>query len=150
MEAGDILEKALLAFHNKYGHLVNEKPTGNVHEGIINLRIRLINEEVNEELIVALNRLKRATPETEDTLLEEVLDGAVDSIYVILGTLLTLGLPFGHAFAEVQRSNMSKTAPDPNRVVDPTQKYQVKTPKGPDFEPPNLSAVISLAKGVED
>ena len=150
MQAGDILQNALTAFHKKYGHLINEKPNFDVENGVIDLRIRLIDEEVNEELILALKRYKAATLEGKPVVMEEILDGAIDSIYVIIGTLVTLGLPLGHGFAEVQRSNMSKTPPDPKAKVDHSQKYQVKTPKGPDFVPPDLKTVIQLALGEED
>lgn len=44
--------------------------------------------------------------------LTEVVDGAVDSIYVLLWTLLKFGVPVNACFDEVQRSNMAKLFPD--------------------------------------
>lgn len=67
---------------------------------------------------------------------ELTLDGAIDLLYVTIGTLVALGLPVGEAFMEVHLSNMSKekqiTDPYANRVRD----------KGPNYRAPDLAGVL--------
>lgn len=89
-------------------HLVTDTnvafvPTAELDEDRKNLRVTLIEEETVRELIPAIK--------SGD--LQQILDGAVDSIYVILGTLIEFGLAahFKDAWDEVQRSNMSKVDP---------------------------------------
>lgn len=67
------------------------------------LRKNLINEEVFKEFYNAID--------ADDPI--QLLDGAVDGIYVILGTLIEYGLTdkFKAAWDEIQRSNMSKVDP---------------------------------------
>lgn len=69
----------------------------------ISLRERLITEEINE-MLEAMNTGNEV----------EILDGAVDSFYVILGTLHELGLlsKFEDAWKLVHENNMSKLGPD--------------------------------------
>lgn len=75
------------------------------------LYLHLIDEEVNEELMVAWQAyLENPSGGT----LVEVLDGAVDSIYVLAGFLNSLVGPnlAQKLWDEVQASNMSKAGPE--------------------------------------
>jgi predicted HAD superfamily Cof-like phosphohydrolase len=62
------------------------------------LRLKLINEEVNEELIPALER--------NDII--EIADGIADAIYVLIGCALEYGIPLEQIWDAVHHSNMKK------------------------------------------
>lgn len=96
----------------------------------ISLRERLITEEVNE-MLEAMNSGNEV----------EVLDGAVDSFYVILGTLHELGLldKFEEAWKMVHENNMSKLGPDGKVLKDSGGK--VIKPK--DFKKLDLSVLFN-------
>jgi len=76
---------------------------------ILNLIISLIQEEVVHELLPALEAMKTGTQTIEK--LTPVLDGMVDSIYVILFGAIKMRLPIQEAFVAVQESNMKKFFP---------------------------------------
>jgi len=78
--------------------------------------------------------------------LTEFVDGAIDSIYVILWTLNKLGVPADACWAEVQRSNMAKLGPDGKPEKDP-ETGKVKKPAG--WTPPNLFDILSDAASKE-
>lgn len=90
----------------------------------ISLAESLIEEEINKELLVSCHSLRdlihgdAENYSTEEiiSILEEILDGAVDSIYVILNLLNVLDLPFKKAWIEVQKANMAKAILD----IDPS------------------------------
>lgn len=108
----------------------------------LDLAVKLIQEEVNEELLPAVRDF--SNPQFDKTaMLVEILDGAVDSVYVIYQLCNTLGLPFDEAFAEVHRSNMAKRAPD--GTVHYREDGKVLKPHG--WTPPNLRAIIEKAQG---
>jgi predicted HAD superfamily Cof-like phosphohydrolase len=75
----------------------------------VELAERLIDEEMRDELTVALRNFKAYA--SLDTL-APLLDAIVDSVYVLMQLSNTLHLPFGEAYAEVHRSNMSKRGKD--------------------------------------
>lgn len=83
-------------------------------EDVVLRRIRLITEEVVDELISNLLKLSyRHVTWTADERLEmlcKITDDCVDSVVVILGTCFELGLPFDHVWQIVQRKNMEKFA----------------------------------------
>lgn len=85
----------------KDGLLINQK--------VLQLRKRLIEEEVVRELLPALDRLSHAATLEN---LADVADGLVDSVYVILGAVVALDLPWQSLWDEVHRSNMAKLHPD--------------------------------------
>lgn len=65
----------------------------------------LINEEVNTETLASLDKLKQTySPE----IMAELLDGIVDSVYVLVWAAYMLNLPFNEAWNEVQKKNMEK------------------------------------------
>lgn len=130
----------------------------------IDLATRLINEEVNEELMPAIDVLKRAItqanditqlngllekPEMEELLAAytEVADGIVDSVYVLMQLCNTLGLPFDAMFLEVHRSNMSKFVEDPTNpgTLVAIKDAGGKIMKGPNFSKPSLRPLIAKA-----
>lgn len=70
-------------------------------------RLKLIDEEVNKELVPLLQKII----ENGGSSLEqkaELLDHICDSIYVLAGLSVNMGLPIDNAFAVVHGANMSK------------------------------------------
>jgi len=74
--------------------------------------------------------------------LVEFVDGAIDSIYVILWTLNKLGVPADACWNEVQRSNMAKLGPDGKPIKD-AETGKIKKPEG--WQPPDLFGLLSAA-----
>jgi len=70
--------------------------------------------------------------------LVEFADACCDLMYVVVGTCVSLGIPFDECFAEVQRSNMSKLGVDGKPIV----REDGKILKGPDFSQPDLRSII--------
>lgn len=94
------------------------------------LRAHLIAEEFGELVQAMRNRNER-----------DVLDGSCDLVYVAVGTATSFDLPFDEGFAEIHRSNMTKsTAREANS--DSKAIGERVTGKGPDFEPPRLLSII--------
>lgn len=100
-------------FH-KFFNRTAKKLTEHLTEEEIELRHSLIDEEVNKELLPALEKLKKA-PTLENY--AEVLDACVDSCYVIMGTCVAAGLPFDAAFEMVHLSNMTKVGADGKPII---------------------------------
>lgn len=120
----------VLDFHHVTNTDVATTP-GPLSENRKKLRKSLIDEEVNKELLVAID---------EDDI-KGILDGAVDSIYVILGTLIEYGLAahFKAAWNEVQRSNMSKVDPD----IGVIYREDGKVLKPDSYSPADLDSVLN-------
>ena len=121
------MEASVRAFHEKYGHLISDKPNDRVDMIVTQLRLKLIKEEWQEmhDGLMAND-------------LVEIADGAADLIYVVIGTCISYGIPINRIFTEVQRSNMTKT---PVKAIE-GQKYGTKTPKGPDFIKPDIWGIL--------
>jgi len=83
-------------FHEKFGLPINNSPQRIPDDRLI-LRVDLIREEM-EETIDAIGELN----------LVEIADGICDSIYVLLGTAIELGIDISPVWNEVQRTNMAK------------------------------------------
>lgn len=125
----------LIDFHRKYGHY--EFFGMQVDEEIIELRKKLIHEEVNEELLPVLEKLKTVNSLEEwQNLQIELADALADSLYVIFGTCVSMGIPIDEVFEEVHRSNMTKS------MEKDTKAIKGKTIKGPNYDPPNLRKII--------
>jgi predicted HAD superfamily Cof-like phosphohydrolase len=90
------------------------------------LRWRLIDEEVNKELLPAM---------MEGDLVA-IADGCIDAIYVILGTLVSYGIPASECWDEVQRSNMDKYRD--GLIKDAGGKVQ----KPADWTPPDIAGIL--------
>jgi predicted HAD superfamily Cof-like phosphohydrolase len=95
------------------------------------LRIELIEEEVNRELLPAM----RAND------LVSIADAMADSIYVIVGAALEYGIPLDKVWAEVQRANMTKCDIFTGKV-----KYREdgKVLKPDGWQPPNIAAILGV------
>lgn len=121
------LEQVML-FHHTFGHPIKDEP--DISDPKLNeLRVELLREELAE--------LKEALDAGN---MVDVLDALCDLQYVLDGAFLAFGLHHvkAHAFAEVQRSNMSKAGPDGKPIV----RDDGKILKGPDYTPPNLEQFI--------
>ena len=116
-------------FHETYGLPVKDRP--DLSDPKTNQpRINLLQEELDE--------LKEALAAGDEV---GALDALTDLQYVLDGAYLSLGLHEVKytAFAEVQRSNMSKLGEDGKPIRRPEDG---KILKGPNFTPPDLKAVV--------
>ena len=96
-------------------------------EKINNLRVSLIEEELNE--------LKEAIRNKD---LKETIDALTDILYVTYGAGHAFGVNLDACFDEVQKSNMSKLGDDGK----PIYNDQGKVMKGPKYFKPDLSKFI--------
>jgi phosphoribosyl-ATP pyrophosphohydrolase len=106
----------------------SSQPNHEVPNEVKQLRSDLIMEEFNE-FFTALLRND----------LVEMADGCADLIYVLVGTMISYGIPIDRIFTEVHRSNMTKT---PVKATN-GKKYGTKTPKGPDYIAPDIKGIIA-------
>ena len=116
-------------FHNAFKIKVNQNPTVEIDNALIELRYRLIQEENSEYLEAAKNKD-----------LIEVADALGDMLYILCGTILTHGLQYKieEVFNEIQRSNMSKLGKDGN----PIYRNDGKVMKGPNYFKPNIYKIL--------
>lgn len=121
----DKVERDLLNFHMAFDHNIGGPPAV-PDDATVVLRERLIREEYGE--------LMHAMAEGD---LVEILDGACDLVYVVVGTCVSYGLPFSEGWDEVQRANMAK-------LVDGKHERDAggKTVKPPGWQPPDLARII--------
>ena len=96
-------------------------------EKINNLRISLINEELEE--------FKEAIKNND---LKEVVDALTDILYVTYGAGHAFGVNLDKCFDEVQRSNMSKLGEDGKPIYNDAGKVM----KGPKYFKPDLSKFL--------
>ena len=96
-------------------------------EKINNLRISLINEELEE--------FKEAIRNND---LKEVADALTDILYVTYGAGHAFGINLDKCFDEVQRSNMSKLDEDGKPIYNDVGKVM----KGPKYFKPDLSKFL--------
>ena len=118
----DELMRVVKAFHDAKGFPVMVP----LAEKAIALRSHLLKEELGE-LIEAM--------EAGDEV--AALDGAADLLYVLIGTAVTFDWPLFEAFAEVHRSNMTKSVAQ-DRTHHPG--------KGKGYSPPNLKDLLERHK----
>ena len=118
--------KDVKIFMETYNQEIKSKPEF-PDEKIINLRVNLIKEEL-DELQDAINNND----------LVEVADALTDLLYVTYGAGHSFGIDLDMCFNEVQRSNMSKLDIDGN----PIYNDEGKVLKGPNFSKPNLKQFI--------
>lgn len=129
-------EAAVREFHVKYGHLISDQPTSNIPDEVKILRRKLILEEVEETLSAMGFTESGDWSGFEDIV--EIADGIADTIYVLVGTAISYGIPIDRVFREVHSSNMTKTPVK----AEPGKKYGTKTPKGPDYKPPQIDRIL--------
>ena len=94
---------------------------------IVELRIKLIKEELNE--------LQQAITNQD---LIEIADALTDILYVTYGAGHSFGIDLDKCFSEVQRSNMSKLGNDGKPIYNEDGKVM----KGPNYTKPNLKQFI--------
>lgn len=112
-QARDLVE-ASAAFKNLYKQTRNNAF----------LRVELMLEELGEVL--------QGIAENDQ---EKTLDGLADTAYVVVGTATSFDLPFNLAFAEVHRSNMTKTSRAAAHAGDKG--------KGSGFSPANIAGILA-------
>jgi predicted HAD superfamily Cof-like phosphohydrolase len=141
-------------FMEKFGQPVRDEPIQDPSAQERILRAKLCLEEVFE--LAAALAVKVSVAGEEPRLINpkeikvvdnpdavydaiETADALSDSIVVVKGTGLQLGLPVDHITTEhVCPSNMSKLGPDGKPIYDEYGKIQ----KGPNFWVPNIRAVL--------
>jgi predicted HAD superfamily Cof-like phosphohydrolase len=101
------------------------------HHDRLRLRHDLVAEEV-DECLTAL--------ESKDMV--EVADGIIDSIYVLIGMGLELGLPLEALWNEVQRSNMAKAIEQPDGTMKVVKRADQKVLKPAGWTPPDIAGVL--------
>ena len=114
-------------FMKTFGQEVKNKP-GFSSEKINNLRISLINEELEE--------LKQAMKNND---LKEVVDALTDILYVTYGAGHAFGLNLDNCFSEVQNSNMRKLGTDGKPIYNEAGKVM----KGPNYYKPDLTKFVN-------
>jgi hypothetical protein len=112
-------------FHEKYGHpkrsiVYHDLFNGNEeNEKLINLRVKLIDEEFNE--------LKKAL---QDKNMCEVIDALSDILYVVYGAGHAFGINLDESFNIVHESNMTKSCDTEEEAKASVEVYKTK----PGFE----------------
>jgi predicted HAD superfamily Cof-like phosphohydrolase len=94
------------------------------------LRRNLIDEEINVELLPAIDRGD----------LPAIADGLADAIYVIVGTALEYGIPLDRVWEAVQRANMAKVDPATGKVQKRADGKVLK-PNG--WKSPDVAAILA-------
>ena len=113
-------------FMRTFGQELKTKP-GLSSEKINNLRINLINEELEE--------FKQAIKSND---LKEAVDALTDILYVTYGAGHAFGVNLDECFDEVQKSNMSKLDGDGKPIYNEAGKVM----KGPNYFKPDLLKFI--------
>ena len=114
-------------FMTTFGQEVKKKPSLSTDK-INNLRIKLIEEELNE--------LKEAISKKD---LKEVADALTDILYVAYGAGHAFGINLDACFEEVQKSNMSKLGNDGKPIYNENGKVM----KGPNYFKPDLNKFLT-------
>jgi predicted HAD superfamily Cof-like phosphohydrolase len=117
------LQEQVTEFHEVFGVAIGAPWTPE----LIELRIALLQEEL-QELVVAL---RSGDPVA-------VAQESADLGYVLYGTTISLGIDLGAAVTEVHAANMSKLGADGR----PIRRADGKILKGPNYRPPNMTAVV--------
>lgn len=99
-------------------------------EDRVALRKSLIDEEVNRELLPAMERGD----------IVEIADAMADSIYVIVGSALEYGVPLDRVWDAVQAANMAKVDPITGKV---RRREDGKILKPPGWTAPDIAAVLA-------
>tara|TARA_Y100000816_G_scaffold265340_1_gene225110 strand:- start:80 stop:451 length:372 start_codon:yes stop_codon:yes gene_type:complete len=113
-------------FMTTFGQEVKNKASLS-SENINNLRINLIEEELNE--------FKEAVKKKD---LKEAADALTDILYVTYGAGHAFGINLDKCFEEVQKSNMSKLGDDGKPIYDEKGKVM----KGPKYFKPDLKKYL--------
>lgn len=128
------------AFHLRMGYHAPPIPPLVADPDLVRARSRMIREEY-DELKAELEALTYADdPLRVVVLLQNILKEIVDLCYVAEGTAIALGLPFDAAYAEVHRSNMTKT---------PGKTPNSKAIKGPSYSEADMSRLVNIIESEE-
>ena len=101
---------------------------------LLELRMRLIFEEVQELAEVGLDLEGNLDQEERHVLMQDFLKEMCDVIYVIKGTAVSFGMDLNKAYNLVHKSNMSK--------FPFTKDEHGKVLKGKNYKPPVLEECI--------
>lgn len=133
------MQKQVQAFHEAFGHTVNEQPRIPSIDDI-KLRILLMQEE-----LLGKGELAESM-ENQDLI--GVADGLADLLYVTIGTAVVFGIDIEPIFDEVHRSNMSKLGEDGKPIHSRGEELDGqplgKVLKGPNFFEPAIGKEIKL------
>jgi len=110
----------------------------------VNLYMRLIHEEFKETQYAWR---KWNDDQNSDKWTAEMVDGAIDLIYVATGMIHALGLDPQPFWDEVQRSNMSKFDKGPDGEYIVTRRVDGKILKGPNYFKPDLLRIVYEQSG---
>lgn len=122
-------QKMVVAFHKRFGVAAPARPTVPTRD-VCRSRAFLLKGEM-KEILRALRR-KRVD-------LVELSDGLADALYVIYGTAIAVGIDIQPVFAEVHRSNMTKSQPSGLIRNGRVRKLS----KGPNWSPPNIQPILT-------
>lgn len=125
-------------FHEKYGHTINTEIQHEMPSNTLKLREKLITEEAQEFKDASYDMYD--TSEIISVDIVQIADALADLLYVVFGAALTYGIPIDKVFAEVHRSNMTKS------MEKDTKSIKGKTIKGSSWEPPNLKSILLYNK----
>ena len=114
-------------FMTTFGQEVKKRPSLS-SDKINNLRINLIQEELNEFMEAISNKD-----------LKEAADALTDILYVTYGAGHAFGINLDNCFDEVQRSNMSKLGEDGKPIYNEHGKVM----KGPNYFKPDLNKFLT-------
>ena len=114
-------------FMTTFGQEVKKRPSLS-SDKINNLRINLIQEELNEFMEAISNKD-----------LKEAADALTDILYVTYGAGHAFGINLDNCFDEVQRSNMSKLGNDGKPICNEHGKVM----KGPNYFKPDLKKFLT-------
>jgi predicted HAD superfamily Cof-like phosphohydrolase len=116
-------------FHETFGLSVARAPVAELPPGVLELRLKLLQEELDEYRQAA-----------EAGNLVAIADALTDILYVLFGTYVSHGLQdlATELFVEVQRSNMSKLDAEGQPIV----RADGKILKSSQFSEPDLATII--------
>lgn len=123
-------------FHVKFG-LTYDGPPRALDEHTSDFRVKFMQEELDEY---------RAAVYSGD--LAKQLDALVDLVYVALGTSYLQGFPFGDAWKEVHRANMSKVRAQ--NASESKRGSTIDVVKPANFVPPDIDHVIEKRQAYFD
>tara|TARA_E500000305_G_C3937434_1_gene195802 strand:- start:291 stop:665 length:375 start_codon:yes stop_codon:yes gene_type:complete len=123
--------KKVREFHKKM-ELAIDQPYS---KELMNFRLRLIFEEIQELASAALDIETNLNKEERHVMMQDLLKEMCDVVYVIKGMAVSFGMDFDKAFELVHKSNMSKLP----LIKDANGKVQ----KGLNYEPPILEGLIN-------
>lgn len=117
-------------------HRVTDTPVGVVpkwpSDERVALRVELIEEEVVKELLRAL----------QERDMVGASNGIVDSIYVLIGAALEIGIPIVDEWAATQFSNMAKAVLQPDGSLKVVRRADGKILKPEGWTPPDTEGIL--------